>query len=148
MYTFIEEDDLKRFVKDEFLVNLLLGLSQANLDLEESVALEKVFTYLRGRYDVEAIQNANPKNALVKDWVCTIMVYNFHRRQNNRGIPEHVAEENREAIILLTDIQDGKSNPNLPLLPPKEDGSESLGSNDLRYGSRKSGMSGTFFFGG
>lgn len=146
MYIYITTQDLLRHIKQEFYNNVVAGFSQIELDKEESHALTLVFNKLRNRYDVVAIKAQSPRNEQVVNWVTTVMIYNLHRRQNNRGIPDSVAADYDNVIIWLNDIRDGKEHPDLPLLPLNEDGSANLGSNDLRYGSKKAGSSGDYFF--
>lgn len=145
MYTYITNEDLLRHVKDEFLTNLKAGMTQTELDKEEAHALTTVWNKLRGRYDINAIKALEERNEQVVNWVTTIMVYNLHRRQNNRGIPEHVSADYADTIQWLNDIRDGKEHPDLPALPLNEDGSAQLGSNELRSGSQKGTNSGDFF---
>lgn len=147
MYIFISNEELLRHIKQEFLSNLTAGLTQAALDREEATAMGIVKSKLRHRYDVDLIFETDPRDQQVMNWLCTIMIYNLHRRQNNRGIPDDVSTDYDNTIKWLNDIRDGKEHPDLPLLPDNEDGSNNPGSNDLRSGSKTSMTGDNFFLG-
>jgi hypothetical protein len=137
MFTFITVDNLKSVIKTEFYNNLVAGLSQAELDRIEGTSLSTVLDKLRGRYDVEAIRTAAPKDERVIQWVVNIMIYKLHRRQNSRSIPENVSGDYTDTITWLNDIRDGREHPDLPLLPDTDTGAPDKGSNDLRFGSKR-----------
>lgn len=136
MFIFITQDNLNSAIKAEFYNNVIAGLSQTELDRVELSALQTILDKLRQRYDVEAIKTASEKDSRVIQWLIDIMLYRLHKRQNPRGIPDHISADYDATINWLNDIRDGKEHPDLPPLPNNDDGTEDLGSNDLRYGSK------------
>lgn len=144
MFQFITQENLVSCIKQEFYNNLVAGLSQSDLDRIEAAALKMVFDKLRHRFDVDAIKTAGEKDASIVQWVINIMLYNLHRRNNPRGIPENIATDYDSTITWLNDIRDLKEHPDLPLLIG-EDGEEDLGSNDLRFGSNPTIERGDFY---
>lgn len=142
-YIFIEDEDLLRQIKQEFLTNITAGLAQTELDKQEADALKTVLDKLRGRFDVATI--TTDKDARVVGWVVTIFLYRLHRRQNSRGIPDNLSTDYDATISWLNDIRDGKEHPDLPLLPDDVDGNATLGNNDLRSGSKTPSDNGDFF---
>lgn len=132
---FVTDDDLRAVIRDQILNNLV---DQDNTlkQLAISEAISKVKMYLRTRYDVEGIFEAEgeERNMMVVALVRDMALFYMSKRQNPRAVPEHIKDVHDEAIRVLVDIQNGKANPDLPPLP-EVDGEEQKGSNRVRYGS-------------
>jgi hypothetical protein len=137
MFTFITADNLKAVIKTEFYNNLVAGLSQTELDRIEGTAISTIKDKLRGRYDVAAIFSGVPKDDRIIQWIVNIMIYQLHRRQNPRAIPENISADYQDTITWLNDIRDLREHPDFPPLPNDELGAEQKGANDLRFGSKK-----------
>lgn len=95
----------------------------ATLADAEVAAQEEMASYLRGRYDVNAIFAATgtDRNPVLVLYMADMVLYHIHSRIAPMNIPELRGIRYDAAIGWLKRVADGKLNPDLPLLDETED---------------------------
>lgn len=119
---FITESDYSHIL-DQQNLSVLAPTTIERLQAE-SAAMEEMASYLRGRYDVEALfaQAGDNRNQLILLYVMDMTIYHlFARLEVSGGVPENRKSRYEAAIAWLLDVANGKSNPLLPSYPEEKD---------------------------
>ena len=89
------------------------------LDRAGLTAQVEMESYLRGRYDVDAIfaTTADARNAQVVMYLVDMALYHLHSRQNPRNVPQIRQDRYDQVISWLKMARTGKLSVGLPELP-------------------------------
>ena len=105
-------------VCDAVTLDVIQQSDEVTREKAESYAIEEISSYLRNRYDVEAVFNAvdTSRNSQLVMITCDIALYHLIA-----WLPKKMGFEIREtryknAIAWLKEVQAGKASPNLPAL--------------------------------
>lgn len=120
-YTFLTSDDIRVSLREIFMQELTDD-DQLIAQKAEEQAVAKARSYLRGRYDVDALFAAtgDDRNALLIEHVTVLFVWRLYWRINPRKISDHVKESYQETLDWLEGVATGKFNPDFPTAPPEE----------------------------
>lgn len=129
---FLTEDDILLSIKQEFYTNVVAGLGPTQIDQLEAEAIEHLKSFLRHRYDVDTMfdQTGEDRHPLLLRHLKAVFLYDIHRRQNNRAIPDDVAADYEETNKWLRSVSKGEISPGFDKLPD-----DAQGSNDVRWTS-------------
>jgi len=119
---FIQEKDYALLISEENL-EIITNASMANRITAENAAMEEMASYLRGRFDTQALfqQTGNARNRLILMYLVDMAVYHLLARlEVSGGVPENRKSRYDAAIAWLIDVADGKSNPELPVHPEED----------------------------
>ncbi len=121
------------------LRELLTDGNDALLDQSATAAQAEMESYLRGRYDCEAIFAAtgSNRNAQLVMYLADMALYHLHSRQNPRNVPQIRQDRYDQAISWLKMARKGELSVGLPTLPAlNPDGTPNPASILPRGGSR------------
>jgi phage gp36-like protein len=126
---FLLQSDFDVAIKAENLDKILVN-KPINLDAVVMAAVEEVQSYLRSKFDVADIFNAegDARNQQIIMYTTDIALYHLHTSIAPRQIPEMRYERYNQAIEWLKGCSKGTIVPNLPQLPTES-------SNKLQWGS-------------
>lgn len=132
---FVSKNDVLTRIKSADLDVITEGDDSLLIE-PEADAIFEVSSYLSGRYDTDAVFNAEAeaRNATIKRIVIDVLIYNLHNRVNPRNIPEKRIQLRDDAIDWLKMVASVRSNVNADFLPKKDFG-EKRG-NDISWNSR------------
>ena len=113
---FFNEDDYKVVIGDNAL-KVISQVSVENRARAEDEAIEEISSYLRPKYDINAIFSAegNQRNSIIVMYVCDIALYHMAASLPQKMGTEIRKERYERAIKWLEGVQAGKIVPELPL---------------------------------
>ena len=115
---FLQEPDYRIQIQDSVLATILQGSITQNDTLlgAEKAALDEMKSYLRARYDVEAIFNqvGTDRNELLVLFCVDITLYHLHSRITPNKVPEIRGIRYEAAIKWLKSVAKGEVSPDLP----------------------------------
>ena len=115
MDTFLNTEELKTAAPQA----LLNSLSAGQEDLLQQLALEnidRISSYLQGRYDAKAIFSArgDTRSAIILKYLKDLVVHDLLAAQSHGQVGETVRRRHEEAISWLEQIGQGRLSPDLP----------------------------------
>lgn len=132
MSTFIERSDYHN-MRDSIL-NQIVDDDDALLDGVELEAIEEVKNYLFQHYDTTTIfsQTGDDRSKLVLKWCKHVVLYIAHERIPDDQVPDRIIKNYDDTISLLTRINSGKMNVDLPRVQNDEEENKTK----FRWGSQ------------
>ena len=133
-FIFLEDNDLKSHILEQFLTERSEETPQAILETLEKQNIAIIKSKLKGRYDIEAIftADAGERHWLIKKILIKLVLYDFVRRNAARKVPSDYVKEWEWAMKILEQIKSGKETPDGLPTHVNEDGSTGR----VIYGSR------------
>ncbi|MBQ3364392.1 MAG: DUF1320 family protein [Muribaculaceae bacterium] len=121
---FINDEDY-RVVIGEQALKVISQVSDDNRANAEAEAIEEISSYLRPKYDTEALFSAegNERNKLIVMYTCDIALYHMAASLPQKMGTEIRKERYDRAIKWLEGVQAGKNVPDLPV-STDEDGNQ------------------------
>ena len=118
---FINDEDY-RVVIGEQAVKVISQISDDNRANAEEEAIEEISSYLRPKYDTEALFSAegNERNKLIVMYTCDIALYHMAASLPQKMGTEIRKERYDRAIKWLEGVQAGKNVPDLPVSTDEE----------------------------
>ena len=113
---FFNEDDYKVVIGENAL-KVISQVSVENRARAEDEAIEEISSYLRPKYDTNAIFSAegNQRNSIIVMYICDIALYHMAASLPQKMGTEIRKERYERAIKWLEGVQAGKIVPELPL---------------------------------
>ena len=113
---FITDQDYK-VVVGEAALRVISQASQENRENAETEAIEEIASYLRPKYDTDAVfaQNGNRRNRLIVMYAVDCALYHLAASMPQKMGMEIRKERYERAIKWLEGVQAGKILPELPL---------------------------------
>lgn len=113
-FSFLQEADLTVQVKGQ-VMNVLTNNSGSEA-LAEAQAIEEVKSYLRDRYDVEAIfsQTGSSRNQQIVMITIDILLYHLHSQLASSAMPKIREDRYNAAIKWLGEVNVGNISPSIP----------------------------------
>ena len=113
---FINDEDY-RVVIGEQALKVISQISDDNRANAEEEAIEEISSYLRPKYDTEALFSAegNERNKLIVMYTCDIALYHMAASLPQKMGTEIRKERYDRAIKWLEGVQAGKNVPDLPV---------------------------------
>lgn len=113
---FITEQDYKIVIGQQAL-NVISQVSEENRKNAEAEAIEEITSYLRPKYDTDAIfsETDNKRNRLIVMYTCDCALYHMAASAPMKMGMEIRKERYERAIKWLEGVQAGKIVPDLPL---------------------------------
>jgi hypothetical protein len=124
-FIFLEDGDLESGIFERFLTERSEENPQVILETIEKKKIAIIKTKLKGRYDTDAIFDANgdDRNYYIIDLLIKLVLYDFVGRNAARKVPKDYKEDYDWAMKMLEKIKAGKETPDgLPAFI-NEDGS-------------------------
>lgn len=134
MSTFINKSDYDANIRKGRL-DQLTEFEDTLLDKAETRAIKVVQSYLKSRFDVDAIFAAadDDRDPAILGYTIDLALYYLWRLANPRKVPDYVKEAKDDAIEWLTGVQTGDIVPSGLPIPADKDGSlVNWGSNKRR----------------
>ncbi len=118
---FINDEDY-RVVIGEQALKVISQISDDNRANAEEEAIEEISSYLRPKYDTEALFSAegNERNKLIVMYTCDIALYHMAASLPQKMGTEIRKERYDRAIKWLEGVQAGKNVPDLPVSTDEE----------------------------
>lgn len=118
---FINDEDYSIVIGEQAL-KTVSQVSDDNRANAEEEAIEEISSYLRPKYDTEAIFNAegNERNRLIVMYTCDIALYHMSASLPQKMGTEIRKERYERAIKWLEGVQAGKIVPDLPVATDEE----------------------------
>ncbi len=135
--SFLTPDDYGLQIRQE-LRDLVTDGSSTLLEDAGLAAQVEMESYLRGRYDLDAVFSATgaDRNRQVVMYLVDMALYHLHSRQNPRNVPQIRQDRYDQVISWLKMARKGELSVGLPPLPATEpDGTPTPGSILPRGGS-------------
>ena len=135
MDTFLNKNELKT-AAPEALLRSLSGRDEELLSQLIRENMDRISSYLQGRYDTEAIFSARgeARSSIILKYLKDLVVHDLLSAQSHGKVGETVLRRHAEALSWLEQIGEGRLSPSLPLRSDAHTASD-LGS-DPRYGHR------------
>lgn len=132
---FITDEDYKVVIGDQAL-KVVSQVSAENRANAEKEAIEEVSSYLRPKYDTEAVFSAagEQRNKLIVMYTCDCALYHMTSSAPQKMGMEIRKERYERAIKWLEGVQAGKIMPDLPLATDEQGEPTGL---TFTYGSQK-----------
>ncbi|MCT4580828.1 MAG: DUF1320 domain-containing protein [Flavobacteriales bacterium] len=131
---FVTNGDIEVLIRADMLQHII-GTDSTLLNKAELAAIQKIRTYLKTRYDVNAVFAASgaDRNELILIYTIDIMLYDLHSRINPRKIPDLRRTRYKEAMEWLKQVQQGELCAELP--KAVNNNGQQIGSDDIKWGS-------------
>lgn len=123
---FITTTDLETNIRPQFLT----AITDDNQDIQdkaEASAISKMGSYLRTRFDTDAIFSTGEDaveyqdRELIMEMVCHLFLYRLYRRINPRNVPDDVRTDYDECITWLEGVANNNIHPQLPPLEGEDE---------------------------
>ena len=113
---FITDEDYKVVIGEQAL-RVISQISAENRANAETEAIEEIASYLRPKYDTEAVfsSEGDSRNRLIVMYTCDIAIYHMTASAPQKMGMEIRKERYERAIKWLEGVQAGKIVPDLPL---------------------------------
>lgn len=116
---FITDQDYKVVIGEQAL-KVISQVSENNRINAEQEAIEEISSYLRPKYDTNAVFTNIDRNSLIVMYACDIALYHMAASAPQKMGMEIRKERYERAIKWLEGVQAGKIVPNLPLATDQE----------------------------
>ena len=118
---FINDEDYSVVIGEQAL-KVISQISDDNRANAEEEAIEEISSYLRPKYDTEALFSAegNERNKLIVMYTCDIALYHMAASLPQKRGTEIRKERYDRAIKWLEGVQAGKNVPDLPVSTDEE----------------------------
>ena len=130
---FITDQDYKVVIGEQAL-KVISQVSENNRINAEHEAIEEISSYLRPKYDTNAIFTAMERNSLIVMYACDIALYHMAASAPQKMGMEIRKERYERAVKWLEGVQAGKIIPDLPLATDDDGNPSGI---PFTYGSQK-----------
>ncbi|MBR4926409.1 MAG: DUF1320 family protein [Prevotella sp.] len=130
---FITDQDYKVVIGEQAL-KVISQVSENNRINAEQEAIEEISSYLRPKYDTNAIFTAMERNSLIVMYACDIALYHMAASAPQKMGMEIRKERYERAVKWLEGVQAGKIIPDLPLATDDDGNPSGI---PFTYGSQK-----------